>query len=290
MSVSKVRETLERIGAIAPANVTQIASRTKDREVPVFKDSKTGVIFIDDYYVGDDEYQTGGYRGDASVPNFEDFNDTERRANSFQQFYVGRNVLDFGCGEGNFLRTVHTLCGSAFGVELQQSFNEALNRDGIPCFSYISQSPPVQTAFMFHVLEHLPDPIAVLAELRIALEPQDGTLVVEVPHANDFLINQLKCEPFVDFTLWSQHLVLHTRDSLHKLLSAAGFVDIHIKGVQRYGLANHLTWLSEGLPGGHKGRLSLLESQDLRQAYEAALAAQDCTDTLVAIAHVDSKP
>ena len=142
---------------------------------------------------------------------------------------------------------------------------------------------------MFHVLEHLPDPLAVLAELRIALEPQDGVLVVEVPHANDFLINQLKCQPFIDFTLWSQHLVLHTRESLQKLLGAAGFHDIQIQGIQRYGLANHITWLSEGMPGGHKGRLSLLESQALTQAYEAALAAQDCTDTLVAVAHVGSK-
>jgi len=291
MSVSKVRETLERIGAITPTNIVQIASRTRDREVPVFKDSQTGVIFIDDYYVGDDEYQTGEYRGETSVPNFEDLSDTERRANSFKQFCIGRRVLDFGCGAGNFLRTIHSVASSAFGVELQRSFNEALNRDGIPCFSDVSQVPlPVETAFMFHVLEHLSDPLAVLAELRTTLEPQEGILVVEVPHANDFLINQLKCEPFIDFTLWSQHLVLHTRESLQKLLGAAGFQNIQIKGVQRYGLANHLTWLSEGMPGGHKGRLSLLESQALTQAYEAALAAQDCTDTLVAIARVGSEP
>jgi hypothetical protein len=139
---------------------------------------------------------------------------------------------------------------------------------------------------MFHVLEHLSNPLSVLAQLRDILKPDNGTLVVEVPHANDFLISQLHCKPFIDFTLWSQHLVLHTRDSLYKLLSAAGFVDIRIAGVQRYGLANHLTWLSEGKPGGHKGPLSLLETADLSQAYQSALAAQDCTDTLVAIARV----
>ncbi len=127
--------------------------------------------------------------------------------------------------------------------------------------------------------------LAVLAELRITLEPQEGILVVEVPHANDLLISQQQCKLFIEFTLWSRHLVLHTRDSLQKLLGAAGFQDIQIKGVQRYGLANHLTWLSDGRPGGHKGRLSLLESQGLTQAYEAAL---DCTDTLVAMAKVGS--
>jgi len=288
MPESKVRETLESIGAITPTNVVEFASRTRDRELPVLRDTQSGVIFIEDYYAGDDEYLIGEYRDDSSTSNLEDLLDTERRVDSFRQFYVGRRVLDFGCGQGNFLRAVHATTISAFGCELQRSFNEALSRDGIPCFYEISEIPTIETAFMFHVLEHLPDPLAVLAELRSSLEPGEGTLVVEVPNANDFLINALDCKPFIDFTLWSQHLVLHTRESLHKLLNAAGFCDIRITGVQRYGLANHLTWLSEGKPGGHKGPLSLLETTDLSRAYQSALAAQDCTDTLVAVAKVGS--
>jgi SAM-dependent methyltransferase len=206
----------------------------------------------------------------------------------FQQFHVGRRILDFGCGAGRFLRTVRSTASSAVGIELQESFKEALNRDGIPCFSDISELPPphIDTAFMFHVLEHLPDPLSVLRDLKAVISPATGILIVEVPHANDFLINQLKCQPFIDFTLWSQHLVLHTRDSLRKLLVAAGFSDIRITGVQRYGLANHINWLNEGKPGGHKAPSSLIETSQLFQAYESALAAQDFTDTLVAIAQV----
>lgn len=286
MPASKVRETLEKIGAITPGNVVQFSSHTRDREVPVFRDAQSGVIFIDDYYVGDDEYLTGEYRGDSSVPNLEDLLDTERRVDSFRQFYVGRRVLDFGCGEGNFLRAIHASTSSAIGLEIQRSFNVALNKDGISCFYEISDVPLRDTVFLFHVLEHLPDPLSVLAELRSSSDACEGTLIVEVPHANDFLISQLQNRPFIDFTLWSQHLVLHTRDSLHRLLSSAGFVDIRITGVQRYGLANHLTWLSKGKPGGHKGPLALLETEDLSRAYQSALAAQDCTDTLVAIARV----
>ena len=291
MAISKVRETLESISAISPANVVKFAPRTRDSEVPVFRDSETGVIFIDDYYIGDDQYKTGDNQADSSMFNLEDLRDTERRVSSFRPFYFGRKVVDFGCGAGNFLRSVHSSTSLAFGIEYQQSCNEALNRDGIPCFFDISQIPsPIETAFLFHVLEHLPDPLTVLGELHSIFESDEGTLVVEVPHARDFLITQLQCESFTNFSLWSQHLVLHTRDSLQKLLSAAGFVDIHIIGVQRYGLANHLTWLSEGKPGGHKGPLALLETTELSREYQAALAAQDCTDTLVAIARVDPKP
>ena len=289
MPVSNVRETLESIGAIASANIVQFASRTRDREIPVFRDTLSGVIFIDNYYVGDDEYLTGQYRGDSLAPNFEDLLDTERRVKSFRQFYVGRRVLDFGCGEGNFLRQVHPCASSASGVELQQSFRKALSVDGIPCHADISQAlTPVDTVFMFHVLEHLSDPLGALREIRETLEPNSGTLVVEVPHARDLLLSEFQCEAFIDFTLWSQHLVLHTRDSLQKILIAAGFTDIHISGVQRYGLVNHLTWLNDGKPGGHKGPLSVLETADLSLAYQAALAGLDRTDTLVATARVAS--
>lgn len=289
MPVSNVRETLESIGAIVSANIVQFASRTRDREIPVFRDTVSGVIFIDNYYVGDDEYLTGQYRGDSLAPNFEDLLDTERRMKSFRQFYVGRRVLDFGCGEGNFLRQVYPCASSASGVELQQSFREALSGDGILCHSDISQAlTPVDTVFMFHVLEHLSDPLGALREIRETLEPNSGTLVVEVPHARDLLLSEFQCEAFIDFTLWSQHLVLHTRDSLQKILIAAGFTDIHVSGVQRYGLVNHLTWLNDGKPRGHEGPLSVLETADLSLAYQAALAGLDRTDTLVATARVAS--
>jgi hypothetical protein len=137
---------------------------------------------------------------------------------------------------------------------------------------------------MFHVLEHLPDPLPILKTLRDITGPSQGVLVVEVPHARDFLINEVHCQPFIDFTLWSQHLVLHTRESLKRLLQAAGFNDVSIYGLQRYGLANHLTWLSKGKPGGHKGPLSHFENPALSNAYHSALASKDNTDTLIAIA------
>ncbi len=127
-------------------------------------------------------------------------------------------------------------------------------------------------------------PISILRQIRAIVEPPEGVLVVEVPHARDFLLNEAVCQSFVEFTLWSQHLVLHSRDSLTRLLQAAGFTDVKVYGLQRYGLANHMTGLTQGQPGGHKGPLAPLETRELSAAYGAALAAQDSTDTLVAIA------
>ena len=136
---------------------------------------------------------------------------------------------------------------------------------------------------MFHVLEHLEDPISNLLSIHENLE-NGGKLIVEVPHANDFLIKNMNLQKFIDFTLWSQHLILHTQDSLKKFLLKAGFKNITTFGVQRYPLSNHLYWLSNGLPGGHKTELNLLDTEELNESYENSLKKIDATDTLVAIA------
>ena len=62
--------------------------------------------------------------------------------------------------------------------------------------------------------------------------------------------------------------------------------DIQIEGVQRYPLSNHLNWLANGKPGGHKSPISILDSDALSEMYQNSLARIDATDTLVAIAKV----
>lgn len=284
MTTSRIRQTLRDIGAIRDEDVAPFRPRTRDREVPVYRDDRSGVIFIDDYYVGDDEYVTGEYRGPL-IPSYEDYADTARRAADYQHLYYGRSVLDFGCGEGNFLRAVRPRASAVCGIELQQSYRERLVADGIACLERLDQAAPgIEVAFMFHVLEHLPDPIDTLVRIRELLAPGSGRIVVEVPHARDLLLSTLGNEDFTTFTLWSQHLVLHTRDSLTRLLTAAGYAGVMIEGVQRYGLANHLTWLAHGKPGGHRSELARIQTPALTSAYAAALSAIDATDTLVATA------
>lgn len=279
-----IRSTLMEIGAIDDRRVERFAERTRDRDIPVWHDPNTGVIFIDGFYVGDGEYESGKYREASSAENYEDSADTQRRVSHFRPLYADRSVLDFGCGAGSFLRTIRTVAGQVQGVELQDSFRHSLNSDGIDCFSDLADCSTPEIAFMFHVLEHLPKPLPTLSALHGMTAISGAPLVVEVPHARDFLISKAKNEPFINFTLWSQHLVLHTRQSLELLLRAAGYTSIHIYGVQRYGLANHFRWLIDGLPGGHKSPLMALETPSLEHAYEAALARMDATDTLIAIA------
>lgn len=280
-----IRTYLKQIGAIGDDSIELFAPRTRDASVEVYRDRKSGVIFIDDFYVGEQEYISAEYRGKAPVP-VEDFLDTERRARSHLPLIHNKSIVDFGFGDGSFLLQARKWASSVAGVELEARSLEFGRQNSVPVFTDLSEvKSPVDTVFAFHVVEHLLNPQEFLESARGCLAPSGGTLVIEVPHAKDFLLASLGVQEFKDFTLWSQHLVLHTRLSLLLMLESAGFEVVSVQGVQRYGLGNHLGWLSGGEPGRHKTPpFSAFESPILSHEYASVLSGLDANDTLVATA------
>jgi len=261
----------------------------------VFKDISSGVIFIKDFYVGNKVYESGDYReekpnhknDDFLIRDYERSRDCERRINFFKPFYVGKDIIDFGCGHGDFLYESRNFTNSSSGVELQKNFIDKLNKNEIRCEKSINEfnDKSIDTCFMFHSFEHLQDPLKTLKEIKHKLRKK-GKLIIEVPHANDFLISFLKEESFIKFTLWSQHLILHTEKSLKRFLEFSGFENIVIKGIQRYPLSNHLHWINQKKPGGHKSKISLIDTKELSNEYENALSKIGANDTLIAIANI----
>ena len=79
-----------------------------------------------------------------------------------------------------------------------------------------------------------------------------GKIIIEVPHAEDFLILQNELKEFKNFTFWSEHLILHTYKSLETVLLNSGFKKIKINFFQRYNFSNHLGWFLRRKPGGHE--------------------------------------
>jgi len=289
--MEKISETLQRLGLTTKDTAELFSSKTRDNNnLKVIRDSLSGVIYIDDFYIGDNEYISGEYRNEKldlhPVPDFERVCDAERRGSNYKKYYTGKDICDVGCGAGDFLRGANNVSKSVSGVELQKNYLDSLNNDGIMGFTSIEEhNKKFDTIFSFHVLEHFNNPIVMLNSMRESLV-DGGMVIIEVPHANDFLMSVLKNQDFVNFTLWSQHLILHTRDSLNRFLLDAGFSNIIIEGVQRYPVSNHLTWLSKSKPGGHKSNLALLDNNELGSAYENALRSIDATDTLVAVASI----
>ena len=114
---NSVFEILKKIGVTSETTKKLFNTRTRDVEgLNVWKDSESGVVFIDDFYIGDEAYVDGGYRDDKAVelktgkPDFERTNDAQRRFKSNLKFVAGKKIADFGCGSGDFLKLVNPFC------------------------------------------------------------------------------------------------------------------------------------------------------------------------------------
>ena len=105
---------------------------------------------------------------------------------------------------------------------------------------------------------------------------------MEVPNADDALLNLYLCEPFLHFTYWSCHLFLYTVKTLQMLFDQMNLKVNYIKEIQRYPLANHLHWLANGKLGGHQ-KWHFRDSPELHAAYGKQLAAIGKCDTLLSI-------
>ena len=266
--------------------------RVRDRDdVAVLRCEKSGVVFLSRsdhmglaHYAGKAGFSTWGSAPDRERAALAGREDDERRAARFRHAIRGRRWLDVGTGAGGILDLLVPLASETRAVEPQPAAREALRACGYVVHPTLdeAQDGHAEVVTLFHVLEHLVEPVAALGTIRAKMAP-GGELVVEVPHANDFLLSFLESEEFKAFTLWSEHLVLHTRRSLAAFLERAGFRDVAVTGCQRYPLANHLHWLARKRPGGHLA-WKQLRTPELDAAYARMLDDLDMTDTLVATA------
>ena len=257
------------------------SENTRDKAgLKVYRDEISGVIFIKDYFIGVQHYENDPKE---SVFLYERKIDNDRRVKSLKQFYIDKDILDFGCGYGDFLKSTKDIVHSSIGIELTTELVKQIKDIGIRAEKDINlvEDNTLDTIFCFHCLEHVQNQRDILnlmyKKLRVG-----GKIIIEVPHANDFLLHNSK--EFMKFSLWSEHLILHTYQSLKLFLEDSSFKDIYIKGIQRYPLSNHLNWLSKGTPAGHKNNFSLILSNDLEDEYCKSIISANMCDTLMAIA------
>jgi hypothetical protein len=85
---------------------------------------------------------------------------------------------------------------------------------------------------------------------------------------------------FANFTYWSQHLFLFNQFTFTELVKKSGLKLNWVKQIQRYGLSNHLYWLSKGLPGGHI-KWTFLNSDLIDEIYSQQLASVGKCDTIM---------
>jgi 2-polyprenyl-3-methyl-5-hydroxy-6-metoxy-1,4-benzoquinol methylase len=279
-----------KLGISTKDSLSLFSNGVRDQEdINAYKCSISGIIILDNINSGKERTYIQKQGMDYFKKNLEGNQpknltnkDDEIRAEAYKELIRGKTWLDVGCGQGGPSLILKDFAICAETVKLQEAPRDYLNSKGVKCFGSLNEveNSKYDLITMFHVFEHLEDPISFLEICYKKLKP-GGKLVIEVPHANDILLSTYHSDAFKKFTLWSEHLILHTKYSLSQFVIESGFKIDSIKSVQRYPLSNHLFWLAKNKPGGHN-EWSFLNSHELEQAYSNVLASNDKTDTIVA--------
>jgi ubiquinone/menaquinone biosynthesis C-methylase UbiE len=221
-----------------------------------------------------------GYGGTLETPK----EDISRRLEAIKELSSSgdvKTILDFGSGKGEMVFALAKYF-KASGLEPEDNARRrCLNKD-LEIYSSTDEIQMKEVSFdlvtLFHVVEHFYKPSLELKRIYDLLRP-GGYLIVETPNSQDALLTKYKSKAFSDFTYWSHHPMLHSSYSLAKLISKTGFEIMENTQVQRYGLSNHMYWLTNGQPGGHVIWEGMF-SQITESLYQKDLVNSNISDTL----------
>jgi SAM-dependent methyltransferase len=235
-------------------------------------------MFYQEEYRKNYENQTPQEIWDAAIP------ESGLRAARFKEL-LGKEtrVLEIGCSTGNFLDGIKGEVKSVTGIELTKECISFAQGKGITVLPAVSDVPDesFDLVVMFHVLEHLDDPIAYLKAVGKKLS-HGGKIVIEVPNVNDILVSVYKIPEHLDFYWEVAHNWYFSYSTLSQVLVRAGFT-FTIYPLQRYDLSNHMRWMQTGKPGGH-GYYKEFPGALLME-YEKTLKTRWICDTIYAVAH-----
>ena len=159
-------------------------------------------------------------------------------------------VLEIGCGPGYFLTVLRDLGWQPTGLEWDAEFARRVSREtGIRVLETPEslEAVPDETfdaVVLWHVLEHVPDPVGTMREARRVLKRR-GELRMEVPNALSLSATLLK--PYSAGIAEPRHFFHFSPRTLALVLRAAGWTDFHIRTIPKG------NWWASGLR--HRGEV-----------------------------------
>ena len=143
----------------------------------------------------------------------------------------GLSVLDIGCGWGQTMKYLASKGASCSGFDPAPEAVAYVQSIGLECIQAGMERMDVfgerrfDVVLLMNVLEHLSEPVDVIAEIRATVLKDGGLLVVEVP--NDFNAFQIAAQELHGLPQWwvapPAHLNYFSSSTLSALLSGSGF-------------------------------------------------------------------
>ena len=163
--------------------------KVRDRaDVAVLRCRKSGVIFLSrcdhigmSHYEGQEALKYWG-PGDRKIALETTQSDDKRRADQFRGIIAGKVWLDVGTGLGGILDLLSSSAQKILAVEPQEAARECLQGLGYQVYRDLNDVPQegIEVATLFHVFEHLTEPLVALGKIRELMAP-GGKIIIEVP-------------------------------------------------------------------------------------------------------------
>jgi len=212
-----------------------------------------------------------------------------RRFEKIQHCFPGiQSVLEIGAGDGAFLDHVSGVFPSLrlAALEIDQNTEAARKTlTGLREYSNFQEIRKARERFdlicLFHVLEHIVDPREFLTNCLACLTPQ-GRIIIEVPSLDDPLLTLYSSTAYRKFYFQRQHPYVYSSRSLRRLLEEENIHPEQLIPHQRYGLENHLNWLTKEKPGGNEQFRQIFTNFEVD--YMTALEKAGFNDAVIVIA------
>ncbi len=190
-------------------------------------------------------------------------------------------IANVGCGAGSFLDGAGGYARQVVAIEPMREYHRDLAARGFHVYPYAGDAAAdwagkVDVACSFSVLEHVPQPVTLLKEIRSLLKTS-GSLYLTTPNRNDVLV-RIKAPEFDSFFYRAHHIYYFDAVSLRAAAIAAGFASATVRSIHSYGLMNLVGWLTQRRPTGN----SLVNPLDDRfdAAWRKLLEEHDLGDYL----------
>lgn len=291
-------EDLKKVKLYKNSNLNLVQNYTRNGNVNVIEDKKQKFFFLEKILTYKDNFYK--YKYHKTYPNNKNIwqgkfygkkivspkiFENKKRALDLKSLVSGKQVLDFGCGFGDFASQISKFSKKTFVYEKSKSCKIHIKKKlkNIKVLDDLDNHDNFfDIIILIQTLHYLPEQIKCLQNLRNKLKVK-GKIIIEVPSSHDILLTKFNLQKFRDFTFCKESLIWHNKVTLKKFLQKAKFKKIQIFFKQRYDLNNHMGWLMHGKPGGHEFLKNFFDSNQ-RKIYEKFLKKNELTDTLFAIA------
>lgn len=218
------------------------------------------------------------------------FLDNQRRSEMISKIISKDSaILDVGSGYGFFLQAmIDKGYKNIVGTEISEekiNVSKKITRAEVLNINLLEEDSLLKKfdcITLFHVLEHIREPVNFLKNIRKKLKDK-GILVIEVPNCEDMLLSV--SQEYMNFYWQLAHLSYFNRKVLGEIINKSEFVTDNVIYIQRYGIENLINWISAGTPQIEKSAFEIEGAYAwLEKYYKNYLCSIGKSDTMIFIA------